>query len=201
MKLKEMDKLTAHLDTYFHQTDCTVLHPAAGAPHVDGLLYEPNETYPFWKLVTMGASDFKMPGPKNSLGNRNEYMMFIPADEDMKDREVAGWYFSKLMQVALYPMAMNTRISYGHSVEWEPEDGEEMVCAFLEFPQAIPDVNLLRCKLGLTKTATCLQVILLNRQETDKLLQMGPEQFSYFLYPEDEGDAHFLCERKRSDRF
>ena len=87
-------------------------------------------------------------------------------------------------------------------MEWPPEDGEEMICAYLEMPQAIDDVRLLRCKLGLLKKTACLQVILLNRAETDKLLEIGPEQFSYYLYPEDEdGARHFLCQRKRTEDF
>lgn len=200
MKQKEMDKLTKHFDTFFGQNDCTVLHPAVMEPHIDALLYKPNDCYPFWKLVTMGAGDYKMPAPKNSLGNRNEYMMFIHSDVDMTNREIAGWYFNKLMEIACYPIATNTFISYGHSVEWAPEDGEEMISAYVELPQIINDVGILRCKLGFMKTVICLQVLLLNREETDKLLEIGPEQFSYFLYPE-EGDAHFLCEQTRSDKF
>ena len=200
MKQKEMDKLVKHFDTYFHQDDCTVLHPIVMEPHIDALLYKPNEAYPYWKLVTMGASDHKMPAPKNALGDRNEYIMFIDPSEDMTDKEVANRYFAYLLEVAHYPIATNSFISYGHSVEWAPSDGEEMVGAYLELPQVIEDIGVLRCKLGLMKTAICLQVVLLNREETNKLLQIGPEQFSYFLYPE-EGKSHFICELSRSDKF
>ena len=57
MNQREMDKLTQHFDTYFQQDDCMVLHPAVMEPHIDALLYKPNNKYPFWKLATMGASD------------------------------------------------------------------------------------------------------------------------------------------------
>lgn len=200
MNLKEMDKLQEHCDKYFHQNNCTVIHPLEMEPHIDVLVYEPNEAYPYWKLVTMGASDYKMPAPGNALGNRNEYMMFIDSSEDMTNPEIQNWYYSKLMEVAFYPISTNSFITYGHSVEWAPNDEEEMVGAYLEMPQVVEDVGVLRCKLSLLKTAICLQVILLNREETKKLLEIGPEQFSYFLYPE-EGDCHFLCERSRSNRF
>ena len=200
MNQKEIDKLTRHFDTYFHQSDCIVLHPMVMEPHIDALLYKPNDTFPYWKLVTMGASDYKMPAPKNTLGNRNEYLMFIDPSEDMTDQRVANWYFNKLTGIARYPIAAKTFITYGHSIEWAPNDEEEMVSAFLEMPQIVEDVGILRCKLGLMKTAVCLQVILLNREETNKLLQIGPERFSDFLYPA-EGEAHFICERSRSDKF
>lgn len=200
MNQKQMDTLTRHFDTYFHQSDCTVLHPLELEPHIDALLYKPNDAYPFWKLVTMGASDYKMPAPKNALGDRNEYMMFIDPDEDMTNQEVSNWYFDKLLEIAFYAITSKSFITYGHSVEWAPNDEEEMVAAYLDMPQIIKDVGILRCKLGLMKTAACLQVITLNREETNKLLQIGPEQFSYFLYP-DEGKSHFLCERSRSHKF
>jgi len=200
MVQREMEKLTKHFDKYFRQSDCTVIHPIVMEPHIDALLYKPNEAYPFWKLVTMGASDYKMPAPRKTLGDRNEYIMFIDPSEDMTDQEVANWYFNKLLAVALYPLATKSFISYGHSVEWAPDDEEEMVSAYLELPQIVDDVGMLRCKLGLMKTAVCLQVVLLNREETNKLLQIGSEQFSEFLYPE-EGTSHFLCERSRSSRF
>lgn len=200
MNQKEMEKLTQHFDTYFHQSDCSVLHPAAMNPHIDALLYKPNDRYPYWKLVSMGASDYKMPAPRNTLGNRNEYIMFIDPGEDMTNHEIADWYFKKLMEVACYPIFTNSFITYGHSVEWAPDDDEEMVAAYLEMPQMIENVGILRCKLGLMKTAVCLQVVLLNRKETQKLLETGPQQFSSYLYP-DEGDPHFLCERSRSDKF
>lgn len=200
MKQKEMEKLTQHFDTYFHQSDCTVLHPIATEPHIDVLLYKPNEAYPYWKMVTMGASDYKMPAPRNTLGNRNEYIMFIDSGEDMTNPEIANWYYATLLEIAYYPISTKSFITYGHSVEWAANDDEEMVGAYLEMPQIVEDVGVLRCKLSPIKTVICLQVILLNREEIKKLLEIGPEQFSYFLYPE-EGDCHFLCERSRSDQF
>lgn len=136
MNQKKMYALISHYDTYFKQDDCRLLHSVVMEPHIDALLYAPNEAYPFWKLVTAGTSDYKMSAPRGVLGKRNEYMMFIDASEDMDDQE----------------------------------------------------------------TAVCLQVVLLNRAETDRLVEIDPEQFSNFLYP-DDGDRHFICERKRRDKF
>ena len=201
MTQKESEKLIRHFDTYFQQTDCTVLHPTiAMNPHIDALVYKPNEAYPYWKLVTMGASDYKMPAPKSALGNRNEYIMFIDPQEDMTDPAVANWYYAQLLEVAFYAISQKSFVSYGHSMQWPLEDGEEMTGAYLEMPQVVEDVGILRCKLGLMKTAVCLQVVLLNSQEIQKLLEIGPEEFSYWLYPE-EGEPHFLCQRRRNEKF
>ena len=200
MNTNEMDKLMAHFSKYFSQGDPVILHPIVMDPHIDILKYEPTEKYNFWKLATMGTSDYKMNG-KNGLGNRNEYVMFIDADEKLDDQDTLDWYRTQLLEVALYPFANNSFLSYGHSVEWTPEKDEEMVGAFIEFPQIIEDPGVLRCKLGLFKTAICLQVTLLNKSEMEQLLAIGPQQFSEYLYPDTEGARHYISQRKRDEKF
>ena len=198
-----MDQLVRHLNTYFEQDDCMVSHPVVdNGFHVDILVYKPNEKYPFWKLVSMGASDYKMPKIDNTLGLYNEYMMFVDPDVDLEDKQILAWYHNMLSMIASYPYFTHTHVTYSHSLEWAQEDpGEEMIGAFIEFPQIIEDTGLLRCKLGLFKTVTCLQVVLLNRAELDKRMEIGPQAFSDYLYPEDGGKAHFLSERHRSEKF
>ena len=203
MKAKAMDKLVRHLNTYFEQDDCMVSHPVVdNGFHVDILVYKPNEKYPFWKLVSMGASDYKIPKIDNTLGLYNEYMMFVDPDVDLEDKQILAWYHNMLSMIASYPYFTHTHVTYSHSLEWAQEDpGEEMIGAFIEFPQIIEDTGLLRCKLGLFKTVICLQVVLLNRAELDKRMEIGPQAFSDYLYPEDGGKAHFLSERHRSEKF
>ena len=203
MKAKEMEKLIKHCDTYFAQDDCTVLHPVVdNGLHVDVLLYKPNDKYNFWKLVTMGASDYKMPTIQNTVGLCNEYMMFVAPDVDLTDKEILNWYYNKLLVVATFAYFNKTHITYAHSFEWENDDpNDEMIAAFIEFPQILETTAALRCKTGLLKTVACLQVVLLNKQELNKLMEIGPQEFSDFLYPEDDSKPHFLSEQHRSDNF
>ncbi len=201
MTTKEMDKLIAHCDRYFGQTEPMILHHLVQEPHVDVLRYPPNEAYPFWKLVTMGASDFFMPRTKPTLGNRNEYVMFIDPQEDLEDPSTVGWYVDRLYLLAVYPRMQNIHVTYGHSVEWGEEEDSNMVSAFLEMPQIIPNVGFLRCKLGLLKKTVLLQAIPLTRQETDRLLELGPQEYSERLYPDDGGQMHFLAQQYRTEKF
>lgn len=200
MNTKEMERFTEHFDKYFEQSDSVVIHPIVMSPHIDALLYKPTDKYPFWKLVSMGASDYKMPHPENNLGDRNEYIMMIDPDEDMRDPATADWYYSNLIEIAVYPQTSNCAITFGHSIEWKPEDNEEMVGAYIDLPQIIENTGVVRCKLSMFKTAVCLMVVLINRQEMDKLLEIGPQQFSEYLFPRD-GDPHFLSQRRRTDSF
>lgn len=203
MKAKEMDKLIKHCDTCFEQDDCTVLHPLVDEGfHIDVLLYKPNAKYPFWKLVTMGASDYKMPKIHNTVGVYNEYMLFVDASVDLSDKTILSWYHNKLLLVASYAYLNKTHITYAHSLEWVNEDPEdEMIAAFIEFPQIVQTTAVLRCRLGMFKIAICLQVVLLNKVELDKLMDIGPQAFSDYLYPEDGSPSHFLAEQHRSDKF
>lgn len=203
MKTKEMDKIVKHFDKYFEQTDSMVLHPIVdNGFHVDVLLYKPNEKYPFWKLVTMGASDYKMPPVSNTISQYNEYIMFVHADVRLDDQEIVSWYFNKLVMIASFARFNKCHITYGHSFEWQNDDTEdEMIAAFIEFPQIVETVEMLRCKTSLFKTVACLQVVLLNKDDLAKLMEIGPQAFSEYLYPEDDGKPHFLSEKHRSDIF
>ena len=203
MNKKEMHKLIKHFDTYFEQNDSIVLHPIVDdGLHIDVLMYEPNEKYPFWKLVTMGASDHKMPPIQNTVALNNEYMMFVDSETDLTNKDILMWYYEKLLNIATFAYYNKSHITFAHSIEWENEDpDEEMTAAFIDFPQIIDSTGILRCKLGVMKTVACLQVVLLNKEELDKLMEIGPMEFSNYLYPEDCSEDHFIIERYRSEKF
>ena len=204
MKIKEMEKLTKHFDQYFEQNDCRVLHSTLQTElHVDILLYKPTEKYPFWKLATMGASDYKMPKIRNTIERSNEFIMFVDQAVDLKDKETLLWYVNKLGVVSTYAYYNKTHVTFGHSIEWKNENpSDEMIAAFIELPQVIDHIGILRCKLGAFKTVACLQVVLLNQADLDKLMKIGPQAFDAYLYPEEDGKKqHFLSERHRSNQF
>ena len=203
MKTKVMDKIANHFDKHFEQTNPVVMHPIVdNGFHIDVLLYRPNDKYPFWKLVTMGASDYKMPPISNTISRYNEYIMFVHADEKLDDREIANWYFNKLVMIASFARFNKWHITYGHSFQWQNVDpDDEMIAAFIEFPQIIETVEILRFKTSLLKTVACLQVVLLNKDDLAKLKEVGPQAFSEYLYPEDDGKQHFFSERHRSNKF
>lgn len=198
-----MDRFMKHCDLYFEQTNCTVLHPIHDSEyHIDVLLYRPTQKYNFWKLVTMGASDYKMPAIKNTIGSRNEYIMFVDEEVDLDNQKTLYWFHNNLIKVALFAYANKTHITYAHSFEWKNNDpNDEMIAAFIEFPQVIENPAILHCKLGPFETVACLQVVLLNKSELDMLMRIGPQAFSEYLYPEDGSAAHFLSERNRSFKF
>lgn len=203
MTAKQMERFVRHCDKYFGQKNDRVIHPVAvDALHVDILLYDPTEKHPYWKMVTMGAGDYQMPPAKNTIARRNEYLMLVDKDVNMNDKETAFWYCQKLWTVSCYSYANKTHVTYGHSFEWQNDDeSDEMIAAFLEFPQMF-DYGMLHCKSGLFRDTACLLVVLLNKDDLDRLMKIGPQQFSYYLFPDEENaPAHFLSERHRSEKF
>ena len=186
MKKREMQLLMQHFDKYFEQNDCTVMHPSiANGLHIDILLYKPNERYPFWKLVTMGASDYKMPNAPPTISRFNEYIMFVGGDIDLNNCEIATWFFRKLSMVASFAYNNKCHVTFEHSFKWENEDPEDdRIGAFILFPELIDDVGVLRCKMGIRRTITCLEVVLLNKDELEMLSKMGPHSFwNDYIYP------------------
>lgn len=194
MKISEMKKITKHYDRYFQQSDSVVIHPCFDeAIHIDALLYKPDELYPFWKLATMGASDYAMHG-NNALGNRNEYMLFIDPAVDMYDKEIAIKYYDILNRTALFACDNNCFVSYGHNIEFADENDETVAGVYIELPQAVKDTGILRCRLSPFKKVICLQIIPLDRQAFDQMLKVGSEEFSYtYTYPEQDEKPHWLC--------
>ena len=189
MKTKEMDKITKHFDKYFEQTDSMVIHPIVdNGFHIDVLLYKPNDKYPFWKLATMGASDYKMPEHSPTISRFNEYIMFVDPSIDFNNAEIAKWHRDKLVTVASYAYENKCHVTFEHSFEWKNENSnDDKVGAFVLFPQLIEDVKILRCKIGFRKTVACLEVVLLNNSELDMLKEMGPEAFwNNYIYPSTE---------------
>lgn len=198
-----MERFIRHCDKYFGQKNDRVIHPVAmDGLHIDILLYDPTEKFPYWKMVTMGAGDYQMPPAKNTIARRNEYIMLVDQDVDMNDKGTALWYCQKLWAVASYPYVNKIHITYGHSLEWQNKDQtDEMVAAFIDFPQMF-DYGILHYKSGLFTDTACLLVVLLNKDDLDRLMKIGPQQFSDYLFPEEEkAPSHFLSEKKRSEKF
>lgn len=196
----QMKKVEEHFIHYFEQDDYIVLHNNDGkTPHIDVLLFEPNLKYPFWKLVTMGASDYKMPGTKTI--DRNEYMMFVNKEvKDPSDISEWTWYYGVLMDVATYARENSCMVSYAHSVDICAGENSDMVSTYLTFPEALEDPAVLQCKLGLNKKAFCLQVLPITQAELDALFENGIDWFESKIHPEN-GECYCFAEPKRTKRF
>ena len=201
MRRAEMDRWAAHCSRCFHaddEKDCIVFHPRNHRKlHIDMLLFPPNKAYPFYKLCTMGASDYKLP---LTLCHRNEFVMFLSEQEALSQQQTLEFFCDVLLTVALYPAENHFTLNFGHSIVWGKQAGTDMEAAFLDLPYPIQDPGFAKCRLSPVKETRCLQVTLLTREETEQMRTLGPEKFYDFLYPS-QGKAHFLSQRFRDSLF
>ena len=187
-----------HCSFYFRQdlSDCRVLlSQNPQNPHVDMLLFPPGAAYPFYKLCTMGASDYRLP-----FSRPHEFIMFLAREEDLSCDQTLMWYRDVLLTVALYPARNHFAVGFGHSIVWGAQPGTDMCSAYLDLPYPIEGPGFFNCRLGPLRKTACLQVTLLTDSETQELIRQGPGKFCDFLYPP-EGKPHFLCQRYRSPLF
>lgn len=67
-----------------------------GMRPITTLAFKPTEDMPFWKLYTIGASDYLMPerdiGWGRKANRRNEYMMLVSPEVEVSE-STTGWLF------------------------------------------------------------------------------------------------------------
>lgn len=199
----EKTYLRKHLDTYFEQSHWKVLTPAEETtPHIELLVYAPNEKYPFWKLVTMGASSHSMPelNPKKNpyVPMRNEYMMFLdPSVDFSEDSEEWIWYAKYLMDTALYPVLSGKPLTWGSALKLTDRQ-EEMEGVVILYPQAIQDTRIIKVQIGLFRPCACLQVMPVTGEELELWKTEGAKALSRRFYPEEPDEPmHPLARKSR----
>ena len=94
MESKRHQKLYEHYKTVFGEEPSFSLKlkknvlPTDMKP-ITTLVFKPTDEMPFWKLCTIGASDYLMPereiGWGRKANRRNEYMMLIAPDVDIRN--------------------------------------------------------------------------------------------------------------------
>ena len=180
MIVKEIEKMMGYLDKYLDQEDCLVLNMNNDGleMYVEVLLYEPTEKYPFWKLITMGASDYKMPRKAKSKARRNEYMLFVDGDIDLMVPKTLKWYYLQLLKIASHAQFKGIHLTAGDCVEWLEEGESDIEGAYLSVPLIIQEGkgNILRPKLF--KKIALLQAVLVTREELNALSN-GQEKVLY----------------------
>lgn len=188
MIVKEMEKIMAYLDKYLEQEDCLVLNMNNDGleMYVEVLLYAPTEKYPFWKLITLGASDYKMPRKAKSRARRNEYMLFVDGSVDLMVPKTLQWYYLQLLKIASHAQFHETHLTAGDCVEWLGEEGSAVEGAHLSVPAIIQGGKGHVFCPRLFKKIVFLQALLATREELDSLRK---------------GEVKRLCTKEGTPRF
>ncbi|WP_400237154.1 suppressor of fused domain protein [Methanomethylophilus alvi] len=207
MNAKEIEKLTDHFERCFGQKAATVMRNKAETElPIDILVFAPTGRYPFWKLCTRGASDYRMPkregvryGETATL--QNEYMMFL--DPTVRIEEGSDdwlWYWQILTETAMFPFSNRMGVIATDIIDLGREQ-DTMQGVILLFPEVIEDTSILQCRMGLGRNVTCLQVMPVTKRELERRIDGTDADddwlYSQFYHHDPMRPDRFIAQRER----
>lgn len=202
MNKRKFFKIVNHYNKYFEQEAQDMLEFDGNIDEsmpIDVIVYKPTQKYPFWKLATVGASDYKMPKHKSAIARRNEYVMFLDKYIDISpESKEYDWYYKFLMLTAYAPRDLEEFISYAHTIELNDSDNDDnnqesnkLPISLLLMPEVIEDVRILKCKLGLFEKCACLQVMPITKEE----YELGLKKIEEKIYGKNHEPNSFLARK------
>lgn len=171
----EMDTIEEHIDKYFGKVE-NVFHELVSLDiHVDICIIPPAEERDYYTLVTMGMGARRMNVPDELAEyklERAELAIALPANwkldqESIKD-EKWYWPIRLLKSLARLPIANDTWLGYGHTMDNENDFAEntKLCAAILVAPQDVEDGGEV-CTLPSGEDVNFYQVIPLYRDEME----------------------------------
>ena len=172
---EEMEAVEEHIEQYFGKFE-NVFHELVSPDiHVDICVVPPSEERDYCTLVTMGMGAHRMNVPEELAEyklERAELAIALPADwkldqESMKD-EKWYWPIRLLKSLARLPIASDTWLGFGHTMDNEEDFAEntKLCAAILTGPQGTKDGSEV-CTLPGGEEVNFYQVIPLYRDELD----------------------------------
>lgn len=172
---EQIEKHAAH---YFNQPHDFVFHELmSDYVHLDLLIFEPTEAFPYYRIMTSGMSDRKMREyPEEADYDVEKYMelmITLPADWKMGQQawsdEKWYWPIRMLKQIARYPHQYDTRLGYAHTLQIPngPFDG------VIILPTLTVDAAFEKLNVGSEKTIYFYSIWPLFQSEMDYKLNHG----------------------------
>ena len=176
---EEMEAVEEHIEQYFGKFE-NVFHELVSPDiHVDICVVPPSEERDYCTLVTMGMGAHRMNVPEELAEyklERAELAIALPADwkldqESMKD-EKWYWPIRLLKSLARLPIASDTWLGFGHTMDNEEDFAEntKLCAAILTGPQSTEEGGEV-CTLPGGEEVNFYQVIPLYEDELDYKLE------------------------------
>ena len=131
------------------------------------LVFKPTDELPFWKLCTIGASDYLMPerdiGWGNKANPKNEYMMLISLEVEV-DGSKAEWLFlnSLLWSTAEYAFNKKEAITVSDTIDMGIKG--KYCGTILLLPEAFKTPKIVKCYYSKHKYISVFQVMPITRK-------------------------------------
>ena len=185
MKNKTHQKLYDHYVSVFNRTPIFSLRlkkevmPDDMKP-IETFVFEPTDEMPFWKLCTIGASDYTMPerdiGWGRKANRRNEYVMFVSpevkiAEPQGDEDEKAEWLFlnSLLWSTAEYAFTEKDNLTVSDTTDMGL-DGKYCGTVLL-LPEIMKTPHIVKCFVSAHKFISVFQVMPITRELLSKKLK------------------------------
>lgn len=137
-------------------------------------VFRPSDEMPFWKLCTIGASDYLMPerdiGWGRKANRRNEYMMLIAPEVKVSEEETE-WLFlnSLLWSTAEYAFAEQDTITVSDTIDMGL-DGKYCGTVLL-LPEVFKSPSIVKCYVSEHKHISIFQVMPITKELLSKKLR------------------------------
>lgn len=144
------------------------------------LVFKPTDEMPFWKLCTIGASDYLMPecdiGWGRKANRRNEYMMLIAPEVEVNE-DSTEWLFlnSLLWSTAEYAFNEQDNLTVSDTVDMGL-DGKYCGTVLL-LPEVFKSPSIVKCYVSEHKYISIFQVMPITRELLSKKLKRGRTAF------------------------
>lgn len=139
-------------------------------------VFEPTEDMPFWKLCTIGASDYLMPerdiGWGRKANQRNEYMMLIGPEVEIS-QEKTEWLSlnSLLWTTAEYAFNAKENITVSDTIDMQIKG--KYCGTVLLLPEVFKTPNIVKCFISKHKYISIFQVMPITKEQLSKKIKKG----------------------------
>lgn len=181
MKSKRQQKLYEHYKSVFGGEPGFSLKlkkdvlPADMKP-ITTYVFEPTEEMPFWKLCTIGASDYLMPerdiGWGRKANRRNEYVMFLSPETKVSE-SATEWLFlnSLLWATAEYAFKEKDNITVSDTIDMKIKG--KYCGVVLLLPEIMKSPKVVKCYVSEHKYISIFQVMPITRELLSEKLKKG----------------------------
>ena len=156
----------------------------AGMKPITTLVFKPTDDMPFWKLCTIGASDYLMPerniGWGRKANRRNEYMMLISPEVEVSE-SATEWLFlnSLLWSTAGYAFCEKENITVSDIIDMGAKG--KYCGTVLLLPEAFKKPDIVKCHYTKHRYISIFQVMPITRKLLTEKLKRGREGIYWLM--------------------
>ena len=150
----------------------------AGMKPITTLVFKPTDDMPFWKLCTIGASDYLMPerdiGWGRKANRRNEYVMLVYPEAEVSE-SATEWLFlnSLLWSTAEYAYNQKDAITVSDAIDMGIKG--KYCGTVLLLPEAFKKPDIAKCHYTKHRYISIFQVMPITRKLLTEKLKRGTE--------------------------